>query len=83
MQYIEEQVPDTHQLQAAEAVKRARMMKQHNPQAGWYGECAGFPLLHVWTTIVSGGFTKGIQVHSNPPAKMIEFERQALAEGAR
>lgn len=86
LQYIEDKIDDYHNRERAiHIVKTCRTSKNNNRRLGKYadnGECFGYPILHVFRKIVGGDYLKGIQLHSNPDAGLIAYERAAEAEAA-
>lgn len=87
MQYIDENIhAQVSKAAAIKVVKTCWVSKQNNKRTGKFsdpatGACFGYPLLHVFRGIVKGVYLGGtIQVHSNPDAAMVAYERQAEAE---
>lgn len=84
VQFIEDTIDDeNNRKRAIHIVKTCRTSKANNRRMGKYAEpglCFGYPILHVFKKIVGGDYLKGVQVHSNPDAAMIAYERDAEEE---
>lgn len=89
VQYIEDEiVTPANKEKALSVVRNCRTMKEKNRRLGRYaaernGVCFGFPLLHVFQGIVSGGYMKDISSEPFPSPSMIEYERasETLRQG--
>lgn len=77
VRYINEQITDpTQQKLAKKRLIETKKMRENRIKANPatkknYG---GFPLLHVFKTIVDGGYKRVIQPKANPSPKEIEYE---------
>lgn len=87
LQYIEDTVTNPkNKALAIKAIRSSWTSKENNRRLGKFadeasGRCFGYPLLHVFQTVIRGVYLDGnIPLHSNPDARMVQYERDAEAE---
>lgn len=87
IQYVEDTVSNPlTKAKAMKAIKASWVSKENNRRLGKFaeestGRCYGYPLLHVFQTIIRGVYLDGnIPLHSNPDNAMIAYERAAETE---